>query len=464
MAGIGFRIEKILSGDTYIDVLKAHFYSTIIFSGPWLLSILTIFALSHFTPDNISIEELTFFRTSTVYIFAFSLIVVGIFHLSLTRYLSDRLYMKEDDALVPAFNASMLSMFLLQLMIGCAAMHFLDIAFVLKYFIILLYLTITAIWVIMLFLTALRDYQSITRAFLVGSLTSVVGSLFLGNFFGLRGYFLGYLIGHLIIVAMLSIRIFLEFPSKRIFDKEIFNFLLNNKTLVCIGIFYNLAIWIDKFVFWFSPKAVAIKGFLYAYPHYDSAAFLAYLTIIPALSIFLITMETNFYKKYKNYYSQILNKGTFSEIITAKEIMLKSLKESMAFVIIFQGIISLMAITFASQISSVVKLQIIQIPTFRILVFGAYLHSLVLIMIIIILYFDFKRVALAVTTVFLVINGVATHITTYLSLPFIGYGYIIGALLALIVAFYLLDHKLNRLEFITFASQPIGIHREEEII
>jgi len=464
MAGIGFRIEKILAGDTYIDVLKAHFYSTIIFSGPWILSILTIFALSHYTPSNISLNELSFFRTSIVYIFAFSLVIVGFYHLALTRYLSDRLYLKEDDALVPAFNSSIFVILIFQILSGSIAINFLQTTFDLKYLIVMLYLTITALWVIMLFLTALRDYQSITTAFVVGSLIAVLGSLVLGKFFGLKGYFLGYLTGHLVIVSMLSIRIFLEFPSKRIFDKEVFGFLIKNKTLVFMGIFYNLAIWIDKFVLWCSPKAVQIKGFLYGYPHYDSAAFIAYLTIIPALSIFLINIETDLYKKYKNYYFQILNKGTFSEILQAKKIMMMSLRESMALVIIFQGIISLLAITFSSQISSLLKLQAVQIPIFRVLVFGAFLHSLVLIMIIIILYFDFKTDAFIVTFVFLLFNGVFTYITTFLSLPFMGYGYLCGAFAALVISFYLLDYKLNRLEFITFASQPIGTHREEEVV
>jgi len=464
MAGIGFRIEKILAGDTYFDVIKAHFYSAIIFSGPWLLSIVTLFCLGYFSPDNIRFSEIVFFKTVLIYIFAFSLIFVGFFQLSLTRYLSDKLYIKEEESLVPIFNASLLLVLVLQSLIGIAVINTIDIPFIQKFLIVMIYLTISAIWIIMLFLTALRDYEAISWAFVIGSFVAVTGSIYLGQVFGLEGYFAGYFIGHLIICAMLTVRIFTEFGSRRFFDWGVLNFLAKNKTLVFLGFFYNLAIWIDKIIFWFSPKAIQINNFLYSYPQYESATFFAYLTIVPALSIFIIHIETDFYKKYKLYYTQILDKGAFSQILAAKKNMMASLRESLAFVATTQGIISLLAITFSAPLANIFHLQAIQIPVFRISVVGAFLHSLLLIGIIIILYFDFKKTALMVTGVFLISNAVGTWITSRLSLPFVGYGYLGGALIALITAFYCLDYKLKRLEYITFATQPLAAHREEELI
>ena len=126
---------------------------------------------------------------------------------------------------------------------------------------------------------------------------------------------MGYFLGHFVIVAMLSARTFIEFDSKQFFDVGLFTFLMKNKVLVLLGLFYNLAIWIDKIVFWFSPRAVQVKGFLYSFSQYESATFFAFLTIIPALSIFLIHIETDFYRKYKAYYVQILEKGTYASIL-----------------------------------------------------------------------------------------------------------------------------------------------------
>jgi len=103
------------------------------------------------------------------------------------------------------------------------------------------------------------------------------------------------------------------------------------------------------------------------------------------------------------------------------------------------------------------------VPVFRIAVLGAFLHSLLLVIIIVALYFDFKPLAMTVCLVFFLSNGLFTFLTTQLAVPFLGYGYLASCLVSLVFAYYALNSKLKRLEFLTFAPQPIGVHREEEI-
>jgi len=464
VAGIGFRIEKILEGDTYIDSIKAHFYSTIIFSGPWLVSIITLFLLNLFSVQNLHNQEVAYLRATIIYIYAFSLIIVGVSYLSASRYLADKLYLKEPESFAPAFNSLAIFILLIQTAIGSFCMSMVEVSFPIKFMSVLLYLTISLLWLLMIFLTSLRDYGAISMAFVAGSLVAILASWGLGNFFGLAGYFTGYFIGHFIIVILLSLRIYLEFDSKRFFDWQIFPFLFRNKTLVFTGIFYNLAIWIDKIVFWSTSKATSIVSFFHTFPEYESASFFAYLTIIPALSIFLIQVETNFYKKYRLFYTQVLEKGTYSAIKQAKQEMVSALKNNLAVIVVNQGMITLLCIAFAPKIAQIFKLDFLAIPVFRLCIVGAFLNSLLLIFIIIILYFDFKSLALAVTAVFLFSNAILTFVTSFLELPFVGYGYLYSCLISLAFAFYALDYKLKRLEYLTFAMQPVGIHREEEII
>ncbi|MDD5496182.1 MAG: exopolysaccharide Pel transporter PelG [Candidatus Omnitrophica bacterium] len=463
MAGIGFRIEKILEGDTYIDFIKAHFYSALVFSGPWIISIVTIFLLSYFRPSNMDMFEMVYFNTVIVYIFAFSLIVAGFFFLSLSRYLADRLYLKEGDMLSPAFNSSALSLLMVQAFIGIAFFAAAEGPALRKFLIVMIYLAISLLWHIMIFLSTLKDYKAIGIAFLSGSFIIVAGSVGLGRLSGLNGYFAGYLAGSIVIVGMLSTRVFVELGSRKSFDINIFSFLRNNYVLVLIGIFYNAAIWIDKIVLWLSPQALKVASFLRSYPLYEHPVFIAYLTIIPSLSFFLVHVETHFYKKYKAFYIQVLDKGSYSVIRQAKREMVETLRNGLTVVMIYQGVITLLAVTFAYDIAGYLHLQAAQIPVFRITVLGAYLHALLLISIITILYFDFKGIALAVSFFFLLTNGLFTFITMMLKTTFLGYGYFFSALTSLALAFYLLDFKLKRLEYLTFASQPVGLHREEEI-
>jgi len=463
MAGIGFRIEKILAGDTYIDSVKAHFYSSIIFSGPWLVSILTLFLISSLSVRNLHNQQIVIFRSLIIYVYAFSLIVTGVLYLSASRYLADKLYQKDPEAFVPVFNSLCVLIMAIQSCLGWFFAGFLNVDMVTRFLAVMLYLTISLLWVVMIFLTALRDYGEITRAFVVGSVVAIAASFLLGNYFGLRGYLCGYFAGHLLIVILLSLRIFVEFGSRRIFDWEIFNFLLNNKTLIATGLCYNLAIWIDKIVFWYSPRAYTVLSFLHTFPDYESANFFAYLTIIPAFSIFLIQVETEFYRKYRLYYITILEKGTYSDIRKVKANMISTLRSSLLRIVVSQGLISLLAIFFAERLVGIFGFNYVIIPIFRICVLGAFLNCLLLIVILIMLYFDFKDIALKVTFIFAASNGFFTYVTSFMSLPYLGYGYALSALVSLACAYYMLDRKINRLEYLTFGLQPLGVHREEEI-
>ncbi|MCH7589703.1 hypothetical protein IIB34_01550 [PVC group bacterium] len=109
-------------------------------------------------------------------------------------------------------------------------------------------------------------------------------------------------------------------------------------------------------------------------------------------------------------------------------------------------------------------LQSVQVPIFRITLLGAFLHSLLLIVIIMILYFDFQKLALAVTIMFVVTNGLFTYVTHMSEISFLGYGYFFSALLTLAVSFYALDYRVGRLEYLTFATRPLAMHREEEVV
>ena len=60
-------------------------------------------------------------------------------------------------------------------------------------------------------------------------------------------------------------------------------------SLVWVGFFYNFGLWLDKFMFWFYlPTSQPIIGPLRASLIYDIPVFLAYLSIIPGMAVFLV--------------------------------------------------------------------------------------------------------------------------------------------------------------------------------
>lgn len=456
MAGIGFRLQKILENDSYTATLKAHFFSILICAGPWIFSILTLFALNAFIPESISPFQYVYFRSVMIYVFAFSLITIGPLHFPITRYLADKLYNRESDAMVPVFNTSLAVVMIIQLIIGSLFFGGAGGTVSNRVLSVMIFITIGAIWLVMIFLTALRDYKAIASAYALGSLAAVFASLILGKQIGLNGYLLGYWIGHAVILLLWSARIFVEFPSTRFWDWDIFRSAVRYPVLIWTGFFYNLALWIDKIIFWASPHAFSVTERLRTYAGYDNAAFFAYLTIIPALSLFMIRIETDFYFHYRKYYMRISAKAPLSGILRARKAISLSLKFSTMQLIRFQAPVSLAVIAFAPELAEVLKMSSASIPTFRIMVAGAFLHSFLLMTFIIILYFDFQKMAMVCAALFCVLNGLFSYITTMLPAQYFGYGYFFSALICLTISYYWLDSRIRNLEFHTFSPQPIG--------
>jgi polysaccharide biosynthesis protein PelG len=135
---------------------------------------------------------------------------------------------------------------------------------------------------------------------------------------------MGYTVGQLALLAVLTSRIVIEFPKGQIIKWDCFIYLWRHPELLLIGFFYNGAIWVDKVVFWVFKGEKISKG-LWASSFYETPTFLAFVTIVPTLSIFLVRVETSFYRSYKTYYNKVVEKYPLSEILKEKKKINESL-------------------------------------------------------------------------------------------------------------------------------------------
>lgn len=102
MAGIGFELRKILSRDSYTSTLRAYVYAGLISSGPWVLSIISVMLIGFLSigvviPDTLVRQ----FLVSVTYLMATSLVVTGGLQLFFTRFISDRLFERRYDMILP---------------------------------------------------------------------------------------------------------------------------------------------------------------------------------------------------------------------------------------------------------------------------------------------------------------------------------------------------------------------------
>jgi len=320
---------------------------------------------------------------------------------------------------------------------------------------LIVFMSVGMLWVAMVFITTLKDYYFITWSFFAGALITLPSGIFLGKLFGLSGYMMAFSIGQFTIFLGLTLRIFSEFPSERALNFDFLAYLKRYPMLVGIGIFYNLGIWIDKFLFWISHHGQQIDSFLYASFIYDLPMFLAYITIIPAYSIFIVRTETEFYPRYQNYYATVTGKKSMRQIMAVKAEMISNTIGQIWFTIRVQGLVSIVVLLSAPHIMGYLKMDWFQMVVFRLGTLGAFLQALIGILFIFLLYFDFRKECFIVTFLFFMSNMIFTYISLQVGFPYLGMGYLGASALTLFVGVWILDYKIQNLEYLTFMKQPI---------
>ena len=97
------------------------------------------------------------------------------------------------------------------------------------------------------------------------------------------------------------------------------------------------------------------------------------------------------------------------------------------------------------------------VSVFRFGVLGAMFHVLLLAVMVVISYFDLRRLLLSVTAVFFLLNTGLTVGTLWLGKSYYGYGYFLAALLTLIYAYSATVSRILRLPYMTFIANNRGL-------
>ena len=456
MAGIGFELKRAVRENTYLGAIKSYLYAAVISSGPWLLSVVTLTLLGIVSISFVPREARPMFSATVTHSFAISLVTTGLIQMFVTRYLADKLYVNQTEALGPTFITVWALSSGVQFILIQALLSGMSASLEYRLAAASLYVALSGIWLAMIFLSAARDYVSIVLSFAVGYLVSFVAAVGLGSRFGVSAYLTGFAGGQVLTLALLAARVLVEFEPKQSFNLDVFSYVRRYPALVAIGLIYNTAFWIDKLAFWYSREGTDVGTFLDVFPAYDTSFFLASLSIVPALAIFLINIETEFYGCYKGFYAAIANKRSWKEIRAAKEGMMRSVRNSYLTLLKIQTAITLLAIAGTPGIMRSLGIPQSYWYIFRLAVLAIAVQVFLLITVLILLYLDLRGSVLLVSTVFLGTNLIFTLITIRGGYAFYGYGFLYASLISLIVAVVLLDNRFRNLEYLTFTRQPLN--------
>jgi uncharacterized membrane protein len=452
MAGIGFRLRDLSKTGALSGLLLAYGFAGIIGSGPWVLSIVGILLIGIMNMENaFTPHYVGEFQVSVTYLMAISLILTSPLQLMISRFIADRIYQKQDEHVLPNLTGAILVVITITGTLAGISLVYLFTGSVLYRVLMLSGLVIlSTIWIVVIVLSGVRAYREILLAFLLGYGITVLAAIELGKF-GLEGLLSGFVLGQAVLLFMLLVVVFRTYSSVKFIA---FDFLRRSQifpSLAITGLVYNVAIWADKFIFWFNPQtSAAIIPPLRASHIYDLPIFLAYLSIIPGMAVFLLRMETDFAEQYKNFYEAINGGGSLKLIMELYEEMVLTIQRGFIEIFKVQGMTIVILLAIGDKLLAWVGIS----PFYRMLLnidlVAVGVQVLLLAVLNVLFYFDYRKDALYLCLLCLGSNVAFTILSQHLGPAFYGYGFALSMVLTTLVGMVVVSRRLNRLVYHTF--------------
>lgn len=456
MAGIGFRLRSLSEQDSLLAPVASIGHSALIAAGPWLFTVTALGLISTLAESSTPDTVIDGFRIVVIYAFAVSLVMTSSIVLVATRLASDAIFTRAFGHVQPLFMAALLGA---AAMTAFASLVFYGLIFRLPPTTAIAAAACTTlvgmIWIALAFCGAVHDYKGISLTFLAGLAVSVGATLAASQFrSGSDGMIWAFNGGLVLVLAGLVSSVLATFPEPAIdlgvAIGDLVSGLMRHAALAASGVLGALALWIDKWVMWTAPERIVHETGLIHMPLYDSAMFTAYLTIIPALALFVTHVETAFLDGYRRYYAAIRNHATLAQIeglgIDLKRLVMVALTRITG----VQAALCLAVVLGAPAIVETTGLWFQQVGILRLGAVGALFQFLFFAATALLLFFDRHAQFLLLQAAFLLLQGGFAILTLELGTPYYGYGHLAACVIAAALALAVLERTMEDLTFVTF--------------
>lgn len=460
MAGIGFELKKLFHKKGVLHTAKAYGYATVICAGPMLLGVVLLLGImllcALFRTPTHTRELLICMITYTLLA---SVTVTSFFSMIVTRYVADMLFEDKNRAVLPSFWGSTVIMMVIGSVLYAVFLVFSGANLAQGILCYILFDELIIVWNAMSFLTAIKDYKGIFLSFLTSVFVSVLlGALLLWlKFPAIEALLFAVTVGYGVMLVWDVILLHRYFPHTDLgaftFLKWIDAFL----PLALSGLFMNIGMFSHLVIIWCSDIRVHVHGLFYGAPWHDVPALLAFMTALMTTVNFVVSVEVNFYPKYRNHYSLYNDKGTIGDIKQSEKEMLDTLKTEIFYTSLKQLLFTAACIALGGYLLDLLPLGFNEIMRgyFRTLCVAYGLYAIGNMLMLILLYFTDYKGACITTAVFAVSTVVLTVVS--LSFPYVyyGFGFLIAAMIFVIVTALRLDYFTKRLPYYILSVQPL---------
>ncbi len=456
MAGIGFELVKLTQRDTLLDVAHAFLHTAVAAVGPWIFTVVALAAMTLIAGGQAT-PQIVDFRTITVYNFSASLVLASPIFIIATRVLSDAIHARNVTSIPTALFKSLALVLAVHVPVALLwyVSGFYSLPLPVKIMAFINLFLIAIIWVLMVFLMGLKDYMAVSKSFLAG-LAIAVGLVAVGS--SQTAYLLGaFNAGLAAVAALLLARILVEYPYKTDPEFQLLPYFKNYLPLAIGAFCYSAAIWVDKWILWFSPHATVLGSGMHIFPDYDQAMFMAVLFTLPAFVVFVFAVETNFFQHYRRFFDDILEHKPLSRILRRKGELIGSVHEGARQLTMTQGVFACTGLILATAILAAVHARPEAAGMFRFGIIGGFFHLLMLTATIILSYFDCRRQCMWIYAVFFLINAAVTLLTLKLGYYAYGFGYFMASIVSFVLAVAVLFAHVRNLAYHAFITNNISV-------
>ena len=207
-----------------------------------------------------------------------------------------------------------------------------------------------------------------------------------------------------------------------------------------------------------------VQGLFVGAPYHDVPALIAFLTILVTTVNFVVSVEVNFYPKYRNYYSLFNDKGAIGDIKQAGKEMRKVLNMELKYTALKQLLTTALVISVGGILLEYLPLGFNDLMEgyFRTLCVGYGLYAVANTMLLLLLYFTDYKGALWSSGIFAAGTSVFTIISLFFPQVYYGFGFLAGCVAFFLFSVLRLDYYTKRLPYYILSVQPV-VQEEKQV-
>ena len=459
MAGIGFELRKLFVGRGVIRKLRAYTYAGVICSGTMALTIALLLILQYISRMfGASLRQRELFHITMVYALFLSMMLSSFFQTYLSRYVADMIYQEKPEKIIPSLiGASIVLMIPGGVLYALLLQTSGDLSALQKLLNWMLFMELVPLWLQMTYITAAKDYRAIVAVFATG-VALVFGMAFVLLWMGgdvTTSLQISLVVGYgMMLVGFMRV-LLRYFPVGEGSAFAFVGWLSYVPDLLLTGFFGLAGAFAHVVIMWFSPMGEVVTGAFRQASQFDAAAFYAFLVTIPTNVNFVVSVEVNFYGKYRRYFSEITGGGTIRKIEIARESMCASLQQEVNKLVQIQLFALIAYMLFMRYFLSARGFGADMIHLFLVLSIGFSAFALGNSLMLLLLYFNDRKGALTVSGIFFAANLIGSLLSFRGPALFYGIGLPAGGLLMFLAARLRLNAYVRRIDFHVFCAQPI---------